>query len=136
MKSVLFSLLILLAMPAGATSGAWSRQSSGGVVSVGKQLLIGRTLQSPTGVPSTALMHQFSWRITLLSPPPPGLEIKLCSNDKCFLLPALSGQLAVKGRISAFGDFRFIYSVNSIGQLRPPLNVVSNQLTINYHQTR
>ncbi|WP_238328384.1 flagellar protein FlhE [Enterobacter sp. R4-368] len=30
------------------------------------------------------------------------------------------------------GEFRFIYSVNSPGQPRPALNVVRNQLTVNY----
>lgn len=127
-------ILALLALPvaAQATGGAWSRTSAGGSVSVGKQLLRGRPLFSPSSVPPSATMTRFSWRITLLSPPPPGLQIKLCRSDKCFPLPALAGQRTLDAPFSAAGEFRFIYSVNSLGQLKPALNVVSNQLTVNY----
>ncbi|MCZ3383817.1 hypothetical protein O3S68_16155 [Kosakonia sp. SOY2] len=34
--------------------------------------------------------------------------------------------------LAANGEFRFIYSANSPGQPRPALNVVRNQLTVNY----
>lgn len=134
MKRVLVITLALLTLPAAATStsGSWSRSSAGGSVSVGKQLLRGRPLFSPSALPSSATVTHFSWRITLLSPPPPGLQIKLCRSDKCFLLPSLAGQRIVDHPLSPAGEFRFIYSVNSLGQLRPALNVVSNQLTVNY----
>ncbi|MGP3590940.1 flagellar protein FlhE [Vagococcus sp. WN89Y] len=134
MKRVLVIILALLALPVAAktTSGSWSRSSAGGSVSVGKQLLRGRPLFSPPSLPPSATVTRFSWRITLLSPPPPGLQIKLCRSDKCFLLPSLAGQRTVSTPLSPAGEFRFIYSVNSLGQLRPVLTVVSNQLTVNY----
>lgn len=134
MKRVAVILLALLTLPVAAktTSGSWSRSSAGGSVSVGKQLLRGRPLISPSSLPPVATVTQFSWRITLLSPPPPGLQIKLCRSDQCFLLPGLAGQKTVTNPLSPAGEFRFIYTVNSLGQLRPALTVVSNQLTINY----
>lgn len=127
-------LCTLLALPAAAFAkeGAWSDATAGGSVSVGKQLLRGRPLHSPSAIPSSARIVRFSWRVTLLSPPPPGLQIKLCRSDKCLLLPALAGTRSVTIPLSAVGEFRFVYSVNSLGQLQPPLNVVRNQLTVNY----
>ena len=128
------ALLTLLAMPAAASppGGSWSDTAAGGSVSTGKQVLRGRPLISPHTLPPLATMTRFSWRIKLLSPPPPGLEIKLCRTDKCFLLPSLAGQRNVTFPISPSGEFRFIYAVNSRGQLNPALTVVSNQLTVNY----
>lgn len=114
------------------TTGAWSASSAGGSVTTGKQVLRGRPLFSPESLSPSAQAVRISWRITLLSPPPPGLMIKLCRIDKCIPLPALSGQRRIDVPLAANGEFRFIYSVNSLGQLQPALNVVRNQLTVNY----
>ncbi|MCZ3383819.1 flagellar protein FlhE [Kosakonia sp. SOY2] len=134
MKSVVLLLLALQASPAASaqTTGAWSASSAGGSVTTGKQLLRGRPLFSPESLSPSAQAVRISWRITLLSPPPPGLVIKLCRIDKCIPLPALSGERRIDVPLAANGEFRFIYSVNSLGQLRPALNVVRNQLTVNY----
>lgn len=134
MKRALLLLCTLLVLPAAvaAKEGAWSATSAGGSVSTGKQVLRSRPLFSPDDIPSSARLVRFSWRITLLSPPPPGLQIKLCRIDKCLVLPSLTGQRRVNIPLSAVGEFRFIYVVNRIGQLQPPLNVVRNQLTVNY----
>ncbi|MDR0806654.1 MAG: flagellar protein FlhE [Enterobacteriaceae bacterium] len=99
---------------------------------MGQQLLVGHTLRSPQKIPRGAMLKQIAWKITLLSPPPTGLEIKLCNQHQCLSLPSLTGHLMLKHAMSPSGDFRFIYFVNRQGQLRPPLNVVSNQLTISY----
>lgn len=125
---------MLLAQPAAAapSGGTWSRTVEGGSISTGQQLLRGRAIMSPQTLPASASAVRLSWRITLLSPPPPGLEIKLCRSDHCFQLPALVGQRPVDIPLSAAGEFRFIYTVKQPGQLRPTLNIVSQQLTVNY----
>ncbi|WP_050597539.1 flagellar protein FlhE [Enterobacter sp. DC4] len=128
-------LPLLLSLPLTATAvagGSWSQQSTGGTVSVGKQLLVGRTLSSPAMISHTALVREIGWKITLLSPPPRGLEVKLCRREGCLQLPALAGHMTLSHPWSAIGDFRFLYSVNSTGQLIPALTVVRNQLTVNY----
>ena len=132
MKRVLISFLLLALPCAAKTEGSWSQTSAGGSVNIGKQILRSRPLVSPAGISSAATIARFSWRITLLTPPPPGLEIKLCRSDRCLVLPSLSGQRIVDFPLSPAGEFRFIYSVYSPGQLSPALTVVSNQLTINY----
>jgi len=103
----------------------------GGTVSVGNQTLSSRPLDPV--IPSGATLNRISWRISLLSAPPNGLQIKLCSQDRCTALDSLSGQKSVGQGLTARGPFFFVYSVQSRGQLMPPLNVVKNQLTINYY---
>ncbi|WP_261373147.1 flagellar protein FlhE [Yersinia bercovieri] len=130
--SSLIMLLSLSIFPlmASAVSGSWSGSAAGGVVSVGGQTLASRPLTP--AFPPGATLHRIAWRITLLSAAPPGLQIKLCSQKSCILLDSLSGQKSLDTSFTAQGPFYFIYSVESRGQLFPPLNVVSNQLTINY----
>ena len=135
MKQTWLLLCTLLALPAAvvASEGSWSASAAGGTTHTGKQLLRSRPLHSPSALSPDARIAHFSWRITLLAPPPPGLQIKLCRIDKCSPLPTLAGERSVAIPLSAVGEFRFIYFVNRVGRLQPPLNVVRNQLTVNYH---
>ncbi|EPE4190306.1 flagellar protein FlhE [Yersinia proxima] len=132
MKLFVLILLAVTSSPlvASATNGSWSGNGAGGVISVGGQTLASRPLQPE--LPPTATLQRITWRIKLLSAPPPGLRIKLCSQQSCILLDSLAGQKSVDGILTSHGPFYFIYSVESQGQLLPPLNVVNNQLTINY----
>lgn len=132
--SALFAALITLPLLAQGASGTWSKKGAGGIVSVGRQILVSRELSSPVPLPSRASAVRIAWRIQLLNPPPPGLAIKLCTPARCVPLAALSGQLNRNIALSPAGPFRFIYSVEQTGQLIPALNVVSNQLTVTYRQ--
>jgi len=132
MRTVTLLMLSLFPLAACAGSGSWTQKSAGGVVSVGNQILTGSPLRSPSPLPSSARIQRVAWRIELLSPPPPGLQIKLCSAAACLPLESLAGQRSIDLPFSAGGPFRFIYSVDSRGPLIPALNVVSNQVTVNY----
>ncbi|MDY0889898.1 flagellar protein FlhE [Kosakonia sp. CFBP8986] len=131
-RALLISLLLALPAAAQPPQGAWSVTSMGGSVSLGKAILRGRPLHAPDHLSPSARVTHFSWRITLLTPPPLGLEIKLCRIERCVILPALAGTQRVAIPFPASGEFRFIYSVNRAGQLQPPLTVLRNQLTVNY----
>lgn len=126
-------LVLLLPLSVQANASAWTRKTSGGVISVGEQILSGRALVAPD-LPSSAKITSLSWRITLLSPPPIALKIKLCSAATCLNIPALSGHMQVRTTLSAANTFRFIYIVNRQGQLSTALNVISNELTVNYRR--
>lgn len=130
-KVLMLASLFLFPLETPAASGSWSGTSAGGSVSVGGQILSSRPL-NPT-LPAGARLSRISWRISLLSPPPPGLQIKLCSQNRCVLLDSLSGNKQVTTSLTASGPFYFVYSVESRGQLAPALNVIKNQLTINYY---
>lgn len=124
-------LAMVFPLVALAASGSWSGYSVGGKISVGNQTLTSRPIN--TTLPPDATLNRISWRISLLSAAPPGLQIKLCSQEKCIRLDSLSGQKSVGSSLTAHGPFYFVYTVESQGQLMPPLNVVKNQLTINYY---
>lgn len=124
---------LVLSASAVGKSGSWSESSVGGQVSTGQQLLVSRPIRPPAPLPASASITSLKWHITLLTPPPPGLQIKLC-GQVCFPLQSLSGTIQPATAYPANGVFYFIYSVNSRGPLMPALQVVSNQLTVNYHQ--
>lgn len=132
----LFWLTLVLSLSSplavGANSGSWSKTAAGGVMSVGGQIIAGSPLVAPSLVPDSARVKSISWRISLLAPSPAGLKIKLCNALTCLSLPGLSGYQRITPDIAAAEPFRFIYTVDKRGQLLPALNVVSNQLTVNY----
>ncbi len=131
-RTLLAALLLSLPLLTQASGGSWSRDSGGGVISVGNQIMTGPVL-SPSGpVPIAASVSRISWRIRLLNPPPPGLEIKLCTQAQCVKLDALAGQRTLPASMGAGDSFQFVYSVNARGPLRPAVNVVSQHLTVNY----
>lgn len=123
----------VIALSTAASVGSWSGSSVGGRLSVGGQMLVSRPITPPQPPAAAGQVFSLSWRITLLSPPPPGLQIKLCTPSICYPLHALSGTRQIDGPLSAHETFRFIYSVAGRGTLLPALQVVSNQLTLNYH---
>lgn len=126
-------LLFLILSPAAfAAGGSWTQKGAGGSLSVGNQIMTSRVLSPPAGVSIGSFASSVSWQIQLLSPPPYGLKIKLCTPKRCIRLPGLSGTLTVKEPLEARADYRFIYSVETRGQLRPTLHVISNHLTVNY----
>ncbi|NDJ55732.1 flagellar protein FlhE [Enterobacteriaceae bacterium 4M9] len=131
-RPLLLALLLGLPLLTQASGGSWSRDSGGGVISVGNQIMTGPML-SPSGpVPLTASVSRISWRIRLLNPPPPGLEIKLCTQAQCVKLDALAGHRNLPESMRPGDSFQFMYSVNARGPLRPAVNVVSQHLTVNY----
>lgn len=131
-RRLLITLTACLPLLAQASGGAWSQSTGGGVISVGSQIMTGPALAPPSPVPASARITRINWRITLLAPPPAGLEIKLCTQAKCILLNGLSGQRVVPASMRPGDAWRFIYNVKQRGQLRPALNIVSQQLTVNY----
>ena len=124
---------VALSALASSGNGSWSGSSVGGRVSVGHQTLVSRPISPAAPLPAAATISTLTWRITLLNRPPPGLLIKLCARSACFPLQGLSGTLQLSTPHSANNVFHFIYSVNSRGPLMPALQVVSNQLSVNYH---
>lgn len=132
MKYLPLTLLFVMLVAEAASSGSWSSTSVGGSVSVGQQTLASRPLIASGLLAKPANITRVAWRIELLNPPPPGLQIKLCAQSVCFPLAGLSGVRQISVPLSPAEPFRFLYSVDSRGPLAPALQVVSNQLTVNY----
>ncbi|ARJ41841.1 hypothetical protein B1H58_07255 [Pantoea alhagi] len=126
-------LLMAVSLPALATHGAWSAAAAGPQLNVGRQTYAAPPLRPAAPIPPEAVLRGISWRISLLSPPPARLDIKLCSVTACIALDRLAGQKAAPLPFSPGEALRFVYAVNTPGQLTPPVRIVTNQITINYH---
>lgn len=134
MKRAMLIAALLASAPASALAahGAWSGKVAGPQLSVGKQSYAGPPLRPAAPLPQNAVISRIDWRITLLSSAPPGLEIKLCGVSACVTLDRLAGQRVAPLPFAPGEALRFIYAVNAYGQLRPPVQVVSSQVTVNY----
>lgn len=142
---VAVGLLFLPALAATATAkatatatatatGAWSQRGAGINLSVGRQAYPGRWIIAPHDLPPAAVATRLAWHITLLNPAGPDLQIDVCQETKCLALTALSGQIPVGNFFTPYGRYRFVFSVARPGRLYPPVQVVAQQLTLNYRR--
>lgn len=129
---LLYAAFLLLAPAACAAGGSVTAFSVGGIISAGDQTLFSRPLAP--ALPTDARPYSLSWRIQLLGNPPAGLSIALCGSRGCMTLSGLTGQMPLAGKPTLAGPLHFTYRIRYPGRIAPPLNVVQNQLTINYRQ--
>ncbi|WP_080673323.1 flagellar protein FlhE [Serratia fonticola] len=128
----LLTILLLSGSAPASMTGSWSRDSVGGHVSVGFQPLSSNALIPPAFIPTNAKATRIHWHISLLSSPLAGLKIQLCHSQGCEQLHGLRGEFTPQSPWPANDTYYFVYTVNTRGQLRPPLQVIRNELTINY----
>ncbi|QHM73221.1 flagellar protein FlhE [Mixta intestinalis] len=126
------ALLTIAPLSALAVHGSWSGSAAGPRLSIGKQSYPGPAISPASPLPKNASLNNIAWRISLLSPAPHGLQIKLCSVSACIELDRLTGQRAAPLPFLPGETLRFIYAVEAYGQLRPPVQVTRSQVTINY----
>lgn len=131
-KFVICFISICPCVASGASQGSWSKDSAGGVITVGNQEMRSQRMPPPADVPQNAVVERISWHISLLSRPPPSLKVMLCHSGACRQLSGLSGVLTPYSDWPAKENYQFIYIVKSRGQLRPALHVVRNHITVNY----
>ncbi|MCV9880396.1 flagellar protein FlhE [Brenneria izbisi] len=129
-----FCLLFLVPGLACATPGAWNASKSGvvlehrGVVAASAALLPSPNLQA--GGKSTISVVYWEYQTT--SPQPAGLQVKLCTPQRCVALDGGSGRTRSFSGLPANSEFRFIYYIEGGGRLHRALNVISNSLSVNY----
>ena len=126
-------LALFFTAVAQASEGSWNSQSFGGVLTHGKQVLTSKPVRAPSPLPANALVHRLSWKISTASVPPPGFEIKVCSNIRCLSLPGLAGEIALPAGFPAAGPYYFKYYVATRGSLAAPLILLNNQVTVSYN---
>ncbi|MEC5318468.1 flagellar protein FlhE [Brenneria populi subsp. brevivirga] len=99
----------------------------------------GVTASSPAFLPSPNLqvsgesaISVIYWRYESLSPPPIGLVVRLCTQQRCVALKGASGQTRGFNGLPADSEFRFIYYIEGNGRLHRAFNVLSNKIAVNY----
>lgn len=128
---ILTALLLLLPLLAHAAGeGAWQASSKGITLSHRGQAISSMPL-SP-GQPPDGLMTVVAWRYELVGPTPAGLLVRLCSQSRCVAIEGQTGTTRAFTNVPASEPLRFIWEVPGGGKLYPRLQVLSNQVIVNY----
>lgn len=140
MRSVQLALLttvMLCALPCLAVSGSWSDSQMGvtlqnrGVIATSSAL--NPPAHAPVNLTSSTTITTLSWSYKLMSPPPEGLQVKLCTaSNHCVNIDGGNGQTRSFYGQSAQTSFRFMFYIAGKGVVYPPLRVLSNQVLVNY----
>lgn len=126
-------LLCLLLPFSAAASGSWVAEGPAVTLERAGMSDTSAALSPPNPLPTAnARIETVSWRYRLLSAEPAGLQVHLCSVNRCIPLASASGTSHALAGEAAQGPLRFVYSVQSRGALNPPLRVMANQVIVNY----
>ncbi|CNE34422.1 flagellar protein FlhE [Yersinia nurmii] len=131
--ALILAALVSVSWGAYSASGSWVADDIGVT-----QTLRGVPTSSPVLRPTTPYVtadHRIvsvSWRIQLLSAAPNGLQMKLCSPSRCIDLNGGSGISRGLAGESATSPLTFVYMIQGQGRVNPPLQVMSNQVIVNY----
>jgi flagellar protein FlhE len=133
MKRCLPALLLLMPLLAEAVSGSWVAEGAGVTLEQGGVRDTSDGLRPPNALPdANARITSVSWRYRLLSGEPAGLQVQLCTLNRCIPLGGGSGTSNGLQGEPANSELRFVYYVQSRGGLNPPLRVIGNQVIVNY----
>lgn len=123
----------LLPLKVGAASGTWVADNIGVTQSSRGVATSSSPLQSPVALAQeNARIVSVGWRYQLMSAPPDGLQVKLCTPTRCIPLEGGSGQSRGLAGEAATNPLTFVYFIAGKGRVNPPLQVISNQVLVNY----
>ncbi|QHB33026.1 flagellar protein FlhE [Yersinia canariae] len=133
-RVILSSLLSLGLLPLNAiASGSWVADDIGITQSLRGVAISSKPLQSPVALAQeNARIVSVGWRYQLISAAPDGLQVKLCTPTRCMPLEGGSGQSRGLAGESAATQLIFVYFIAGKGRVNPPLQVISNQVIVNY----
>lgn len=125
----------LLALPLfahAAGDGAWQASDIG--VTLNHRGVAASSRPLAPSQPVEGLMTVVAWRYELIGPTPAGLLVRLCSQARCVELDGQSGTTRGLNDVPAFEPLRFVWEVPGGGRLMPALQVLSNQVIVNYRR--
>lgn len=116
-----------------AVSGTWVADGIGVTQSLRGVVTLSAALQSPVALADKdARIVSIGWRYQLMSAAPNGLEVRLCTSTRCMPLDGGSGQSSMLAGEAAANQLFFVYFIAGKGRVNPPLQVISNQVLVNY----
>ncbi|MEN5015215.1 flagellar protein FlhE [Erwinia sp. Eh17-17] len=123
---------LMLALPGfcQAADGGWHASASGPSLPNRGVQASSRPLTPPQ--PVAGEMTEVIWRYTLSAPAPAGLQVRLCSGNRCVPIEGASGSTRGLTHVAAGETLRFIYQVEGKGRVFPVVHVVSNEVMVNY----
>ncbi|MTD25627.1 flagellar protein FlhE [Erwinia sorbitola] len=129
MKKLIWLLLALPGLSL-AADGGWHSSATGPALSNRGVQASSRPLSAPETVAGT--ITEVVWRYTLSTPAPAGLQVRLCSESRCVPIEGASGSTRGLTNVAAGETLRFIYQVEGKGRVFPVMQVVSNEVMVNY----
>ncbi|CNH36687.1 flagellar protein FlhE [Yersinia pekkanenii] len=132
---MLGTLLSVYLLPLNAVaSGSWVADNIGITQNLRGVARPSAALQSPVALAQeNARIISVGWRYQLMSAAPEGLQVKLCTPTRCMPLEGGSGQSRGLAGEAAATQLTFVYFIAGKGRVNPPLQVISNQVLVNYH---
>ncbi|MGT3162712.1 flagellar protein FlhE [Yersinia enterocolitica] len=133
-RRVLVGLFSIGILPLNAmASGSWVAEDIGVTQGFRGVAISAKPLQSPVAlVHDNARIVSISWRYQLMSAAPDGLQVKLCTPSRCMPLEGGSGLSRGLAGEAAATQLTFIYFIAGKGRVNPPLQVINNQVIVNY----
>ncbi len=133
-RRVLVGLFSIGILPLNAmASGSWVAEDIGVTQGVRGVAISAKPLQSPVAlVQDNARIVSISWRYQLMSAAPDGLQVKLCTPSRCMPLEGGNGLSRGLAGEAAATQLTFIYFIAGKGRVNPPLQVINNQVIVNY----
>ncbi|WP_227983199.1 flagellar protein FlhE [Dickeya poaceiphila] len=124
----------MLSLSAHAQEGGWNASLSGPSFQYKGILASSPGLLPPSGLGVTATQSVtiIYWRYQLKSPAPIDLAVKLCAINRCVNLDGASGQTYGLQGIPADSEFRMLFYVPGSGRMGTSVEVVSNEISVNY----
>ncbi|ATM96334.1 flagellar protein FlhE [Yersinia frederiksenii] len=116
-----------------AASGSWVADDIGVTQSLRGVATSAKPLRSPVALAQeNTRIVSVGWRYQLMSAAPDGLQVKLCTPTRCMPLEGGSGQSRGLAGEPAATQLTFVYFIAGKGRVNPPLQVISNQVLVNY----
>lgn len=128
---IFFWLLLTVPALAAAADGGW--QASGAGPALSNRGVQASSQPLSPAAPVGGTMTDVYWRYTLSAPAPSGLQVRLCSENRCVAIEGGSGMTRGLTNVAAGESLRFIWLAEGKGRLFPPLRVVSHEVMVNYH---
>lgn len=135
LSRVMFAgLLSVCLLPLNAVaSGSWVADDIGVTQGLRGVATSAKPLQSPTALSlDNARIVSVGWRYQLMSAAPDGLQVKLCTPTRCMPLEGGSGQSRGLAGEAAATQLTFVYFMAGKGRVNPQLQVINNQVMVNY----
>ncbi|AJC66850.1 MULTISPECIES: flagellar protein FlhE [Dickeya] len=117
-----------------AQQGGWNVSLAGPSFQYKGMLASSPAFLPPSGLGVTAAQSVtvVYWLYQLKSPAPIDLAVKLCAANRCINLDGASGQTYGLQGIPANSEFRMLFYVPGSGRMATSVDVVSNEISVNY----
>ncbi|WP_145524722.1 flagellar protein FlhE [Yersinia rohdei] len=133
-QALIVSLLSAGLLPLSATAGgSWVADDIGVTQGFRGVATPARPLRPPVALAQdNARIVSVGWRYKLMSAAPDGLQVKLCTPNRCMALEGGSGQSRELAGELAATQLTFVYFIAGKGRVNPQFQVISNQVLVNY----